>query len=72
MDEANLLQLNCDKAMFDLKWAATLNFQDTVKYTTDWYISVNSEKLSARLTSIAQINQYVEQAQSKGIAWALQ
>jgi CDP-glucose 4,6-dehydratase len=35
--EANLLKLCCEKALRLLNWAPTLNFQDTVRFTVDWY-----------------------------------
>ena len=35
--EAGLLKLNCDKALFHLKWDATLSYEQTVKMTADWY-----------------------------------
>ena len=35
--EAGLLKLNCDKALFDLNWKSTLNFEETVRLTVEWY-----------------------------------
>jgi CDP-glucose 4,6-dehydratase len=35
--EANLLQLNCDKANQLLNWESKWNFQETIFYTADWY-----------------------------------
>jgi CDP-glucose 4,6-dehydratase len=35
--EARLLKLNCDKALFDLNWQATLQFEESVKMTVEWY-----------------------------------
>lgn len=35
--EANLLKLNCDKALHYLNWQPTLNFPETTKMTIDWY-----------------------------------
>ena len=37
LHEAGLLKLNCDKALFDLKWLPTMQFAETVKMTVDWY-----------------------------------
>ena len=36
-DEAQLLKLNCDKALFFLKWKPTLNYEDTIKLVGNWY-----------------------------------
>ena len=35
--EAGLLKLNCDKALFDLDWTPTLDFNETVEMTVEWY-----------------------------------
>ena len=69
--EAGLLKLNCDKALFDLGWQPTLNFQETVKMTADWYRQYfQGEDSSMYDFSILQIQDYVKLAQSKSIAWS--
>jgi CDP-glucose 4,6-dehydratase len=35
--EANLLKLSCAKALYVIEWEPLLNFQDTVRFTVDWY-----------------------------------
>ena len=42
--ESSLLKLNCDKALFYLKWKATLNYPETVKLTSQWYYNFYKEK----------------------------
>ena len=37
LHEAGLLKLNCDKALYDLKWQPILEFEETVKMTVEWY-----------------------------------
>ena len=37
--EAGLLKLNCDKALSQLKWQATLQYQQTIRFTSEWYFS---------------------------------
>jgi CDP-glucose 4,6-dehydratase len=37
--ESKLLKLNIDKAINNLDWRPTLNFDELVKYTLDWYKS---------------------------------
>ena len=37
LNEAELLRLNCDKAMFDLNWSPILQFEESVKMTVEWY-----------------------------------
>ena len=68
--EAELLKLNCDKALFDLDWRPTLEFKETVKMTVEWYKKYyqNKEK-SLYNFSIAQINEYIQLAKSRDIAW---
>ena len=59
--EANLLRLNCNKAKKILKWAPKLNFDQTTKYTTDWYKSYYSgNKNNCLKTSESQIENYIE------------
>jgi len=36
-NEAGLLQLNCDKALFHLRWESTLDYKETVEFVADWY-----------------------------------
>nr|WP_206076251.1 hypothetical protein [Marinitoga lauensis] len=35
--EAKLLNLDINKARFYLNWEPTLNIEETIKLTTDWY-----------------------------------
>ena len=37
MKECTLLKLCCDKALAQLGWKATLNFEETIRYTAEWY-----------------------------------
>ncbi len=37
--EAGLLKLNCDKALFDLRWEPNLNYDETIRLVGDWYSS---------------------------------
>jgi CDP-glucose 4,6-dehydratase len=37
LHEAGILKLNCDKALFDLKWQPILEFRETVRMTVNWY-----------------------------------
>jgi CDP-glucose 4,6-dehydratase len=60
--ESLLLKLNCDKALYHLDWTPILEFNETVKFTIDWYKlyfenSINSEQI-LKLTK-SQIEDYV-------------
>lgn len=57
-EEAKLLKLNCDKALAYLHWHATLNYEQTVRYITDWYSAFyRGDKDMMRLTQ-KQISEY--------------
>ena len=42
--EASMLILNSNKARTNLGWSDKLSFEETVEWTTNWYINVNSGK----------------------------
>ena len=59
--EAGLLKLCCDKALHKLNWQATLNFQETAKWTADWYRTfyrVGADK--AKELTYSQISEYMK------------
>jgi CDP-glucose 4,6-dehydratase len=68
--EAGLLKLNCDKALFDLGWNSTLQFEETVKMTVEWYkhFYQNQNKSMYDFT-IGQIDEYTKLADSRGASW---
>ncbi len=71
MHEAGLLKLNCDKALFDLKWLPTLRFEETVQMTVAWYkefYESNEDVMYEK--SLSQIVEYTKIAKERGIAWA--
>jgi CDP-glucose 4,6-dehydratase len=69
--EARLLKLNCDKALFDLDWRPTLQFEETIKMTIEWYkLYYQDNQHSMYDFTIKQINEYIEFAKSKNIPWA--
>ena len=70
LHEAGILKLNCDKALFDLKWRPTLDFEETVKMTVEWYKQYyqNSTKSICNY-SISQIEEYTQLARDRKLAW---
>jgi len=72
LHEAGLLKLNCDKALFDLKWQPNLKFEETVRMTVDWYKHYyqNCDE-SMRDITIAQIQEYVQLAKQRKLLWAM-
>ena len=64
--EAGLLKLNCDKALFDLSWQATLSFEKTIEMTVDWYRHYYQDSSkSMHEYSVKQIRSYTEVVQLK-------
>jgi CDP-glucose 4,6-dehydratase len=71
LHEADLLKLNCDKALFDLNWRPTLKFEETVRMTVEWYkLFYENDTGTMYDFSIAQIEEYTQLAKSRGIEWA--
>lgn len=70
--EATLLKLNCDKALAYLHWHSTLKYEECVSFIAEWYRAfyADESKDMYKLTA-AQIQKYVELAQSQNIEWAL-
>ena len=66
--EAGLLNLNCDKALFDLNWRSVLKFEETVKMTVEWYkYYYQSKSKSMYDFSIEQIKNYSNLSKSRNI-----
>jgi len=70
--EAGLLKLNCDKALFDLNWLPSLQFEETVKMTVEWY-KVFYEKFDNSMYdfSVEQISEYIDYSKSRNIKWSI-
>lgn len=70
--EARLLKLSCDKALATLGWQATLGFEETVRFTSEWYRTYyeDPEADILELTQ-GQIAQYCRRAEERGISWAM-
>ncbi|MEZ8631948.1 CDP-glucose 4,6-dehydratase [Vibrio lentus] len=67
--EAGLLKLNCDKALYHLKWEATLSYSECVKLVSDWYVNYYKSDVDSFDFTTSQITQYQNIAQNKGIRW---
>lgn len=69
--EAKLLKLNCDKATLDLKWKATLNYNDTTRFVGEWYEKYfRDNNVDLLEFTQQQINEYVTLAGEQKIPWA--
>jgi CDP-glucose 4,6-dehydratase len=69
--ESGLLKLNCDKALFHLKWEANLDYLRTVQFTADWYSKYHVDIKKIDSFTIKQIREYAQMAKNKGYKWAV-
>lgn len=69
--EPTLLRLNCDKAQVVLQWQPILNFDDTVKLTSEWYKNFISGACPPRTMTLKQISNYLEAANDAAAVWAI-
>ncbi len=67
--EAELLKLNCDKALFDLRWEATLDYTECIKFVGEWYYSFYRDNSNMKDFTLSQIKQYESIAISNEMAW---
>ncbi len=67
--EAGLLKLNCDKALFYLKWLPTLNYELLIEYTGSWYYNYYKNKEDMFNYTFNQIDHYENIASNKKIEW---
>ena len=74
LHEAGLLKLNCDKALFDLQWQPTMQFEETVGMTVKWYKQYYQDMEQKKAGSMfdfttAQIEEYVQIASQRKMVW---
>lgn len=67
--EAGLLKLNCDKALFYLKWQPTLEYDELIDMTGSWYYSFYHEGNDMPALTRKQISAYEEIATSRHRVW---
>ena len=68
--ESSLLNLNCDKAFFDLNWHSVLSFKETIRYTIEWYKLFYEDNLNIQSISLNQIDNYIASANKQNLTWA--
>lgn len=69
-NEAGLLKLNCDKALFHLRWQACLNYHQTVHFVSDWYVLFYKENGDMFKFTTQQIAEYMKSASDLQLEWA--
>lgn len=67
--EAGLLKLNCDKALFFMRWQASLEYKDTIRFTSEWYYDFYKTNKDILEKTIEQIKEYEAIAKNKGLKW---
>jgi CDP-glucose 4,6-dehydratase len=56
--EAGLLQLNCDKALYFLRWQPMLGFDRTLNWTAKWYVDFIKKPEESKSLMLEQIKDY--------------
>jgi CDP-glucose 4,6-dehydratase len=56
--EAKLLSLDISKAWFDLGWKPTLDIDQTIEFTVDWYKRYRTENVNE--ICVNQISKFVQ------------
>ncbi len=69
--ESRLLKLNCDKALFFLKWRTTLTFDEAVRMTAEWYKAYYNGDKDMYQYTVYQIKKYTELAKNRELKWAI-
>ncbi len=70
--EAGLLKLNCDKALFYLKWQSSLKYRDTIRFTSEWYYDFYKRDVNIYNKTIKQIEEYENIAKEGGLIWTIE
>ena len=67
--EAGLLKLNCDKALFHLKWEANLYYIECVELVSEWYYSFYKKNENMFSLTLKQISHYEEFGLNRKLIW---
>ena len=70
MRESTLLKLCCDKVLACLGWKATLDFEECIRYTAEWYRAYYAQDRPDMLAfTLGQIAAYSTAAEARGLPW---
>lgn len=67
--EAGLLKLNCDKALFHLKWETNLEYEETIQMVSDWYTAFYRKESDMYTFTLKQIDAYEHMALERNRVW---
>lgn len=68
--EAGLLKLNCDKALFHMKWEPNLAYPETVRLVADWYAGYYRDNADMLQLTQEQLATYENAAVERARVWA--
>jgi CDP-glucose 4,6-dehydratase len=68
--EAGLLKLNCDKALFHIKWESNLFYPETILLVSDWYTAYYRKHNDMYAFTLEQIAVYEQLAAERNRVWA--
>jgi CDP-glucose 4,6-dehydratase len=69
INEANILKLNCDKALTDINWSPTLTYGEIVKFTSQWYFQFYMKGQNLDDYTVSQLYDYFNLAAERGQDW---
>lgn len=67
--EAGLLKLNCDKALFFLKWVPTFTYEELIAFTGQWYKSWHEGSVDLFDLTMEQLKAYQSLAGARSRHW---
>ena len=67
--EAGLLKLNCDKALFHLKWEANLDYAETIHLVGEWYTAYYRKQADMYALTLNQIETYERMGADRNRIW---
>ena len=67
--ESGLLKLNCDKALFHLKWQSNLEYAETVRLVGEWYGAFYKDRADMYEVTLKQIAAYERVGAERQRAW---
>ena len=68
--EAGLLRLDCIAAAKQLNWKATLNFDETARFTASWFRRFQSNSSKIKDVTLEQISEYASLGKARKLSWA--
>jgi CDP-glucose 4,6-dehydratase len=67
--ESTLLKLNCDKALYHLKWEPNLDYAETIDLVGDWYSTFYRAHADMYAKTVQQIGAYEHLGAERNLTW---